>query len=267
MQLFKLSLFFLFFSLSLLQGRIIEAPDLQVIEDQLDMIDSNTLVAFDVDYTLIIPQDQVLKPQASSYLQKFVEETLKKIPKERADYLSSKVLLKSKMSLVNETVLSLIEKIKAKGAKTLGFTAMNTGPYGLIMNMEMWRFKQLQEFGISFSNYFGLLAFHNFEGKDSYPILSNGILCAADFPKGKVLTALLERINFKPSKIIFIDDREDFIESVENEIKHTELLCFHYTESLTLPFEFDEEIASFQLKHLLECEEWLSDEEVKKLLK
>lgn len=256
-----------FLASQLLGAQIIEAPKLEIIDSQLDKIDSNTLIAIDVDYTLLVPVDQVLKPQAQTYLNQFIEERMKKLPPEKGAYLSSKALLKSKMALVNKNIIPLLEKIKKKGAKAIAFTAMNTGRYGLIESMEDWRYEQLKAFGLDFGDFFGFHTFTHFEGQDTNPLIKKGILCAADYPKGKVLKSFLEQVNFKPSKIIFIDDRRDFIESVENEITETELLSFHYTESSHLPFAFDEEIASFQLNYLLEEEEWLSDEEAKKLFK
>lgn len=48
---------------SLLAGEIITTNDFAVIEKEAGRLDENSLILFDVDGTLIVPDDAILKPQ------------------------------------------------------------------------------------------------------------------------------------------------------------------------------------------------------------
>jgi hypothetical protein len=248
---------------------ILEASSLEVIEQEIQQLDDDALVVFDVDYTLIVPNDLILTPCGEIYFQEFVKKL--RTLEARGEILGSQIALQSQVSLVDEKILDLLARLKEKKIKTIALTAMLTGQYGLIPNVEDWRFKQLNTLEINFDWSFpsvDSITLHEFEGKQSPPVFKQGVLASAKYPKGQVLVEFLKQIQWKPSKIIFVDDRMEFIESVETELSKEEipLISFHYLAAKNLPCPFDQQIADFQLEHLLQKDEWLSDEEAKQLL-
>ncbi len=265
---YSLSFIFLLFTTHI-SAIIIEASDFKVIEREINQLDDNALVVFDIDYTLIIPNDLILAPCGEVYRQEFMKKL--RALEEQGEVLDSKVLLKSQDSLVDEKILDLLAILKKKKIKTIGLTAMSTGKFGLIPNAEEWRVKQLSSLGINFFWSFpsiDSMTLSKFEGKKSQPVFKQGVLASAKYPKGQVLVEFLRQIQWKPSKIIFVDDRMEFIVSVETELSKEliPLISFYYTAATDRPCQLDMQIADFQLDYLMHKGEWLSDEEAKKFL-
>ncbi|MFI5343768.1 MAG: DUF2608 domain-containing protein [Chlamydiales bacterium] len=263
--------FLIFFSLFLLKASAVVVPtlNLDLIEKEIAALDGNSLVVFDIDYTLIIPKDSILGPCGEHYLQKWIRGV--EIKSEQREILSSLIMLQSKVSLIDDKILDLIDVLKHKKIKTVALTAMPTGQYGLIPSMEAWRVKQIGDLGIHFGWSFPLLdhfALDEFVEFITKPAYKQGILGSARYPKGKVLTAFLRKMGWKPSKIIFIDDRLDFIASVEAEIEKESipLISFHYTAALDKHSHLDIRVADFQLNHLIQNYEWISDERAQQQL-
>lgn len=248
---------------------VVPASNLDVIEKEIAALDGNSLVVFDIDYTLIIPRDSILKPCGEYHLQKWIRGI--EIQAEQKMILSSLIMLQSKVALINERIFDILDLLKQKKIKTVALTAMQTGQYGLIPSMEAWRVKQIGDLGIHFgwsfplTEHFELEEFVDFLTK---PVFKQGILGSARYPKGKVLSAFLRKMGWKPSKIVFIDDRLDFIDSVEAEIEKEgiPLISFHYTEALDRHCHLDLRVADFQLNHLIQNYEWISDERAKQML-
>jgi hypothetical protein len=104
---------------------------------------------------------------------------------------------------------------------------------------------------------------------DYYPLYKQGILFCLQPNKGKVLITFLERINWEPLKVVFIDDKIDNLQSVQEElkVKNIEFVGLHYTGALSLPREIDEKLVEFQYEYLMKHGEWLSDQQAVILLK
>lgn len=261
------SFFFLF--ACPISALVIEAPNLAVIENEIEQLDCDALVVFDVDYTLIVPQDLILGPCGENYLQELMSRD--RLFQLHGEEVESKVLLQCQVSLVDEKVLHLLEKLKLKGIRTIALTAINTGKFGLISSMEAWRVAQLDSLGIHFGWAFPSLdsfIFDQFKGKRSLPVYKQGVLASARYPKGEVLLEFLKHVQWKPSKVIFIDDRLDFIASVESELEREQVphVSFYYTAAFDQACRLDEQLADFQLEYLIEKGEWLSDQEAKEVL-
>lgn len=245
---------------------VIETKDLELFKAEIERLDDQALVVFDVDYTLLAPKDAVLGPLGETHLTEFKKNVI--ASSGDWEILASKVLLNSQDSLIDHEVLDLIEKLKEKKIRTIALTAMPTGDLGLIPSMEDWRIEQLNKLGIRFDWSFPTLPpmlFEQFQGgKYSPPSFKNGVICSSRQPKGKVLLEFLKYAQFTPSKVVFLDDRMDYIESMELELgkQGIPLISFHYLAISSLFDELDEEIAAYQLSHLLQHGEWLSDEEV-----
>lgn len=250
-------------------GEVVHAPNLDVIQSKIGQLDEQALVVFDVDFTLIIPKDQILQPAGEAYYQIFL--TKLRAMKEEGARLGSIIALQAEVALVNPCSLTLLDQLKDRKIKTVTLTAMPTGRFGTFESAEDWRFKQLKDLGIDLSWSFPekpYIEFNSLDPSKANPVFKKGILASAKHPKGQVLVAFLNQLNLKPSHVIFIDDRMEYIHSVEAELDKTGIphTSFHYTEALDASQSFDKALADFQLDYLLQHGTWLNDAQAEAIL-
>jgi hypothetical protein len=100
-------------------------------------------------------------------------------------------------------------------------------------------------------------------------MFKKGILFTCNVPKGKVLEAFLKRLKWKPSKIVFTDDKMKHLESVRDfcQRAHIPFQGFQYTAVEQMPkMPINKKRADLQFKTLAEQEKWLSDVEADQVL-
>lgn len=273
----NLSILLLCLSLSAgkLCGQIIEIPDLVHTFEELQHADENCLVMFDVDETLIVPSDPLLWSSAREIFKKIKEKTLDNPDivspaTHQKGFFSGQIMSRLDYQLVDAKVLEIITDLQKRQIKTIAFTKMMTGPLGIIPSMQDWRIKQLLERGFNFSQAFPDIKLHiipELPSSGKSALYTHGILFANDQHKGPVLVAFLEQIGWTPKKVIFVDDRLDYLETVEASLKDTgiEFLGYHYTATHKHP-PIDEELATLQLMHLAVHGLWLNHHEAKEQL-
>lgn len=257
---------------SILQGinaLIIEAPNLISFERAIQELDQQSFVLFDVDETLITPKDLILKPCARSAWNECAKETLENCDlvaegKDRNEYFLGQVLSKIEYELVDPKVINMIYHLQQRNIKTIAFTKMRIGSYGAISSMEDWRIQHLKQHQIDFSSAFPDFRELNVENLETgeRALFKQGLLCANKQNKGPVLMAFLKKINWRPLKILFIDNRLDYLKSVETALEGTniEFIGFHYTDVERRPCIINEDLAKIQLMQLAKTGEWLSDQ-------
>ena len=222
---------------------IYQVENLDFICNQIDNFDENTLIVFDVDDTLITPCDQFF--HVKSLWQKLllyfysIKETLDFSLNKLTWYYNNALFL-DKHKLIDKKTPDLIKRLQLKNIKVIALTGCLTGNYGVLESVENWRIKMLLNFGIDFSkafpknNNFVLDKFF----KIKPPIFSQGILFAnitpgapKDRTKAPVLKAFLERVNFKPNKIVFVDDGLKYLIQAQEEMEKVgiPLIGLHYT--------------------------------------
>lgn len=251
-------------------SHIIETPDLTLIEKELNDLDENCLVVFDVDDTLIMPEDQILRvdhfnTEANPIVHQFWER-IKLLDEQARQNLISKIFLTAKRNIIDEKVLDLIDNLKKKNVKVIALTALTTGKFGHIERLEDWRIHHLRSMGIDFhpsAPHSEEIIFDDVNGIGTKPVFKEGIIASSRYPKGQVLVSFLNKIEWKPKKIIFVDDYINFINSVETELTTADIdhICFHYTATDKMEIKLDMKVVQMQCDHLLEHHEWLSDEE------
>jgi len=239
--------------------------------------DQDTLVIFDVDDTLIVSQDLTSR---SAFLES-IEGWLYRIyywfgyaperTKEYENKLFHAVFAKAKFQLIEPDIKDYITELQKRSVKVIACTAMSPGKLVMIEKSEEWRYQHLAELGIDFSSSFKRepIVFDNLQKqKGSYPMYYKGILCASHNPKGIVIGAFLDRIDWTPKKIIFFDDSADFIRSVRDEMKKRNIPCecYQYLGARHMPGIVDRRVARLQLKRLIEHAEWLNDQEAKTVI-
>lgn len=258
-------LFTFIFLFANLAASITPSPDLSSLKHAIVSADQTTLVLFDVDDTLIACKDVVLRPSSEGLVNRFLLEHARHINETKLQELYSKMLLARKAECINHETISIISSLQKRGIPTIALTAADAERLGVIESLAHWRIDELKGFGYDFSSAFsdhGTIKFSKHENKTSHPLFMKGILFSSNHPKGDVLEAFLKKINWSPKKIIFIDDKLAYLQSVEQAAKRMgiEFHGFHYSEHLQ-PSKLDEGLALFQLKHFLENEVWLSDAE------
>jgi FMN phosphatase YigB (HAD superfamily) len=277
MNKFILSILLFLFSCFSVHGKIREVSDLSEFEQAVYQLKENSLVIFDVDDTLIIPGDRILRTGNAAVMNRLVREILNNhalvpIDKYPEDYLHSQVLLGWGGILIDQKVLTLIKYMQEKHIKVIALTNVGTGPFGTIQSQEDLRFEELTQVGIDFSQAFPHHPYLVFPAlavvESSPPVFKQGILFSAYVPKGEVLRAFLKHMKWKPTHILFVDDRKKQIDSVEAVMQEEgiEVTSFYYQAVKHMPRELDEKLGEFQFKYLAEHGVWLNDEKAKKLL-
>lgn len=258
-----------------LRAIIIEAPNLNQFEETLHTIDKQSFVLFDVDETLLIPKDLILNPSAREIWNQYAKETIENpeivSPGKYDDqYFLGQVLSKIEYEVVDPKVVEIIHSLQTRKIKTIAFTRMPIGSLGIIPSMEDWRIEHLKKHQFDFSE-----AFPQFEemkvnvaSTGISSLFKKGMLCANKQDKGPVFVAFLEAIQWKPRQVIFIDNRLDYLKSVEAALDGTgiEFIGFHYKDVENRPRVVNEHLAKFQLMHLAQTGEWVSDHEASAIL-
>lgn len=266
-------MFFILFFIASLYAQIIQAPNLTPLEKELETVDQDTWVIFDIDDVLLKGKDELLLPCGGKFIKKMDLEFQKKYSLKHCQMLWSLVRLQGKEELVDPKIRSIIQNLLAKKIQAIALTNAITGPLGKIKSLEEWRVGVLKKQGIDFSRSFGLKSFRlNLKPKISQngiPTYYGGVLFAAGLPKGKVLKAFLEKIKRYPKKFIFIDDKCKNLEFVEECCREMgiEFIGLHYTAVQNFPKTLNEKRAKFQFSVLEKEHKWLSDQEADLRLK
>ena len=248
-----------------LSGVVVPASSLAPIERHLQEVDGQALVVFDVDCTLIVGDDLILKPSSGSFHSKI----LRRFDEDVRERLSSLRNAQAKFSLVDPYILKCMEQLKQRHIKAIALTAISSGPYGVISNPAAWRAEQLANLGLSFEWSFPSieeLTLDGFQGKRHPPVFYRGVLASGRYPKGEVLCGFLKAVDWKPSEVIFVDDMREFIASMEAAceeaaIPHT---SFHYTVAIDRSTRVDRKLAEFQYSYLRRYGVWLRDDLARK---
>ncbi|MFH0898372.1 MAG: DUF2608 domain-containing protein [bacterium] len=262
---------------SFFKPNIKEISSIQKIKKELDRADHDTLVIFDVDDTLTynvnVPfQPWFLKTDAGKkfYAQLEKHSQSKKDPRDYEKHILGNRLLKFTNQPLESNIVEIIRKLQNRGIKVIALTHANTGSLGrtIIPSLPKWRYEKLRDVGIDFSSSFEQqeIPLTNLTSQaNRHPLFYRGIVMTDDFPKGEVLAEFLDVTKLEPKKVIFIDDRIHYVQSVHNEMQKRgiDFKGYVYRAIDALPQVFDQKILDYQLKHLKEHDEFISDEQVK----
>jgi hypothetical protein len=271
-------LIFLFY-IPLTHAVIIEISNLESFKNEIETLDSQALVIFDVDETLITPKEALFRapkeqlPIDYQLLREYFDDLRTiledEVLKSWKEIWISRILVHRQYQLMDEELPMLIRKLQNRGIVTIGLTLIKSGRFGVIPSIETWRSHQLKEFNIDFFNpvsplYFPL-TFH-LEGRT--PSFRQGILFTDKTFKGETLALWLEAVKWKPNLILFIDDSLPNLQSVESLALEMKIpfIGFHYIAKKFIPWELDEKLIAYQLFYLAEKGEWLKEEEAQILL-
>ena len=254
MKKFLLFLFIFLFSQNLVSANNTLVLETSKISKALDYADKDTLVAFDLDNTLITGMQQL-----GSYVW-FVEETmaLKKngLSTHQANDLAVPCFLKLQdhldTTLTEPNVPQVLRDLQKKGAKIVGLTARRK-------ELDEVTFSKIKELDIHFDNDYLLKK----DFTQPYPVkYKDGVLFAHDKNnKGVVLLEFLENIKpkHKFKKIIFVDDVMKNVENVKVAMETTdyEFIGLYYDRLNYKYGEYNHTFTENQMKNMniKECNE------------
>jgi hypothetical protein len=257
-----------------IQQSFAEIREIKTISSLLEYIKhtnpSDTLVAFDIDYVLIIPED-FYSMNRNPDRKKIWSQLKKEISHDEARLLHSIVTANAKWKIVEPEIIDIFSYLKNAKFKTIGLTSLGTGQLGIIQNREDLRLKELQSVGLDFLQLEGFkdyVVLDNLKTDDGVPMLKHGIIFTSEQDKATILELILEYKGYYPKKIIFIDDIKENLLSVENLCKklNIDFTGFHYTAVSQMPsLETEEEIERVRFKILRKQGKWFSDEEIKEI--
>ena len=211
---------------------------LEIFKEKANLFDNRSILCiFDMDNTITYTKaPAVYWPNVKKYKDVY-DEIIEKY-KDIDDGLAYiNILTSHDVCIFDDDIYKVINGIKCK---KITLTASITGPFKGIGKIEHFRYNILKKLNICFENEFNLKheVFDNFEKYlNSYPTFYNGILSSnsekGTTNKGEVLCKFLEKVNFNPKCIIFVDDNKRNHENVEKELKKTfvdlELVNILYT--------------------------------------
>lgn len=243
-------------------GEILITSAFEDIEEATNKLSIHSLVLFDVDGTLIVPNDAILKPKGKNLFKQLITGHVNRD-------LFREIRLKAPHSLVDSRLNALVQKLQAKKIPVLAFTAAPAK----INDTEQpgdWRVNELYRFGFDFQSTFPnsvVLDFPKNSDLNSFPMFKSGVLFSSFHPKGEVLLMFLELIKLNPDKVIFIDDEFEHVRSVMTSLEKYGITCqgIHFTAVEQVPCSIDIEQARFQINYFIEHDLWLNDNEVKEL--
>ncbi|WP_010298925.1 DUF2608 domain-containing protein [Candidatus Odyssella thessalonicensis] len=254
---------------------IIQTSDIKCIETTLQSADQDTLVIFDIDDVLLFPKDQILRSENRKYLKELSSRLERLVGEEEAQLLYSIIFEQRQNGPVDPKMRDLISNLQSQGIKVLALTNCFTGAFGKIKSLEEWRCHELHKHGYHFDQSWPALKakqFHDLNKQEnglstknnSIPMFIRGTVFTSSVSKGKALQAFLKYAQLSPKRIIFIDDKERHLKSVQRvALAHNiSFTGIKYTAADDLAREaLNKQRAELQFEVLKKDKKWMADSE------
>jgi hypothetical protein len=224
-------------------AELIQVNNMQDMFSYFKDIDSNTLVIFDVDMVLVQPNDPAFQMANMKRHRHIVKEMMKELTPEKQMIFLSLMTIKSQPVLIDPRISILLSILMEKRIPSMALTANLTGEFACIKNMEKWKIESLRSLGIDFSQLTpfknSLIFSHLPSFRGNYSVYVDGILFVNGnaCSKGDALLTFLQQTKITPKKIIFIDDREENLKSVQTALKGSliDFLPLHFVGAQDYP--------------------------------
>ena len=216
-----------------------DATEMQLILSEEDL--ENAIVVFDIDVVLMILDTYSFsRCSYKSGLGHRLNDNIIKACGGSADSKDYKNLISKILQetvLVNSKIPDIIKRLQNKGLRVIAHTSREIGQYGEIARQEDLIIQQLKNLGIDFSGAFEdkYIIVDNVKVKKgtAYPLFKNGILFSGvGYEKGEAQKAFYEKMKIVPKHVIFIDDHDKNLHSVEKNLEsiNVPVTSIHYTE-------------------------------------
>lgn len=249
-------------------AEIIKINNLNDLKAQLQSLDKNDLVIFDIDDVVIQPVDQVFHPHHKKELAKYYSDIQSQISQDQMNDLLSTVNIQQQVKLVDPDIKEIFAMLRKRTIPTVALTHCGTGKFGKINDVADWRIAQLQQVGVSFAKLspYKDQVYSSLQGKHGTAMFKSGILFTGYVDKGQVLVEFLKENNITPRKIIFIDDRKVNLDNVATflETHNIAFTGFEYVAVSEQPvLELDLKATDLQFSVLRNESNWLPDSSAK----
>lgn len=201
-----------------------------------------TLVIFDIDNTLLRPKEEFGSHQwgdymADRYLKSGHTESEAKTYQVQA---FSRAQAFVNPILVDQNIFPLLSQLNDRDIPYLALTARSSNPLREITIKQMREVKLLTSFDRNQPQWENLSYIED--------IIQQGIVFANGISKGEVLKRILKSAKNKPERIIFIDDRDYNVISIENAGKELgiETLAYRFSAADNIVANFNSELADSQ---------------------
>lgn len=249
-----------------LQARIVEITQISEI---LQEIDHETLVLFDIDETTLTTTTTLGSTAWwNHFTQKFSmnkHENARLTP--HLLPIVHRVIQASQSKTVETETAQLIRSLQEKGIAVISLTGRcKEAPWD--PNFAEFTRNQLHSLGIDFekSNWPSRITLDSSSQPANF---AYGIIFSNFQPKGPVLVRLLKELNFRPQKIVMVEDLHDFLKSVDQALAKEKIpfVGFRYGHLDSHVKNLDPMIGNIQLQKLLTEDKLISDEEAARIKK
>lgn len=241
------------------------AGSAMAVWQKIENLPSDSVILLDIDDTIIMPVSKVFRLGADLNP---IDE-IKQNKSAYTDYATivSNWRLQRKVRLVDEHWPAALQQIRKKFS-VFGLTKIDSGCMGNIPSMEEWRYAELKNMGIEFSQeYPSNLQSHSLHNTGNKPVYYKGLFLTGSATKAQTLEQYREFLT--GTAIAMVDDRPQQLEDIKS-------FCQKYSFNfLGILFEGmqklnekpDREIAAFQKNYLVTHAQWLEDEEALEIFK
>lgn len=228
-------------------AEVLRVNDMEEVHEYFTNANSKTLVIFDIDMVLVQPSDPCFQMANMKRFSPIVKRIVQRIPTEKVAIFFSLMTVQTDSVLIDSKTPEYILELHKRRIPVMALTQNLTGKFCSVTSMESFKINALKELGIDFSKgapYKQSLIFSdlptfrgNFSTYMDGVFFVNGTVCS----KGLALRAFLEKLEFYPEKVIFVDDREENLTSVEEALQQMqepiEYIGIHYVGAKNFPSE------------------------------
>lgn len=243
-----------------------EIREIDSIEDILPEVTHETLVLLDIDDTLI----EMPVMLGSEAWRRYVRSVLKtvKTPEEATeihDKISYFISKRIPYVAIEKTAHGCFEEFQSKQISVFGFTARGKKHWYDMPSSdgEELTILHLKQAGFDLHS----LNTHINKSLVVHPSYGQGVFFAYPLEdKGELILELFAQADFRPSKVIFVDDKMKNVHSVNQALEQLKIpsVCFCYRH-VALYRPFDPMVAHIQLEKLFFENKILSNDEAKAL--
>ncbi|HJD63225.1 MAG TPA: DUF2608 domain-containing protein [Rickettsia endosymbiont of Degeeriella rufa] len=252
-------------------SKINKIHDFKEVIKAIEKADGTYLVLFDVDEVIVMDLDE--SRLTHDYRKILISDIEKRLSRKECELLMSVVLKDRKARFVNDDILTIFALLKEKSIPAMGLTKLPTGKFGVIEDMIEWRVRELTSLKLNLQELSPLndeVIIKDFNAGYGDPILKDGIIYTAEYDKGAVLEYVLQKTNYSPQSIIFIDDIEENLLSLQKTCSKLKINYqgFEFMGSAIVPEpDLKEQLEKIRFEILEKEYKWLTDHELEKLNK
>lgn len=220
-------------------AQITQVSEMEEVLHFFNDANTQTLALFDVDMVLVQPSDPAFQMANMKRFGPICKRIMHEIPADKQMLFLSLMTVCSDLVLLDPFIPPFLEQLKQKEVPAMALTANLTGAFSTVQSMEKWRTESLRLLGIDFAAtapYQNALVFQELASyRGNYSTYLNGILFVNGtvVSKGEALLAFLAKTGLSFNKVIFVDDREENLQSVASALqmleKPLEFQGIHFT--------------------------------------